>query len=112
MYTYFNLNTFVLLLIPFVASYDFFFLYADRDHDGKIDINDIERIRNPAWLREWNSFDISKFLPIGERDFQLFIEELEQQELIEEDIPFINKTAKAKEKVFGNNISRDNFYGK
>ena len=71
---YFNLNICALLLIPFVASYEFFFLYADRDHDGKIDARDIEKIRNPAWLKEWNSFDISKFLPIEEQDFQLFIE--------------------------------------
>ena len=71
---YYSLNTCVLFFIPFVASYEFFFLYADRDHDGKIDFKDIEKIRNPAWLREWNSFDISKFLPIGEQDFQLFIE--------------------------------------
>ena len=71
---YFNLNTCALFFIPFVASYEFFFLYADRDHDGKIDVKDIEKIRNPAWLKEWNSFDISKFLPIEEHDFQLFIE--------------------------------------
>ena len=70
---YFNLNTCALFFIPFVVSYEFFFLYADRDHDGKIDVKDIEKIRNPAWLKEWNSFDISKFLPIGEQDFQLFI---------------------------------------
>ena len=71
---YFALNTCALFFIPFVASYDFFFLYTDRDHDGKIDVSDIEKIRNPAWLKEWNSFDISKFLPIEEQDFQLFIE--------------------------------------
>ena len=73
MLVYFILTTLFALTLRVVASYDFFFLYADRDHNGKIDSNDIERIRNPAWHREWTSFDISEFLPINKRDFNLFI---------------------------------------
>ena len=60
-------------LVPFVASYDFFFLYGDRDHNMQIDTNDIKKIRNPAWQKEWNSFDINKFLPISEFEMKLFL---------------------------------------
>ena len=61
------------VLLPFVASYDFFFMYSDRDHNGQIDSEDLKRIRNPAWHKEWNSFDITEFLPINKLDFKLFI---------------------------------------
>ena len=66
-------NALLVLLMKYVASYDFFFLYADRNHNGKIDKADIEIIRNPAWHKEWNLFEISTFLPIEERDFAQFI---------------------------------------
>ena len=71
---YYSCIEFVLCILPIVASYDFFFLYADRDHNGKIDSGDIEKIRNPAWHMEWNTFNISNFLPIEEQDFMMFIQ--------------------------------------
>ena len=71
----FKLGISVVTLLPFiVVSYDFFFLYSDRDHNGKIDKEDVKKIRNPAWHKEWSSFDIHEFLPINELDFQLFIQ--------------------------------------
>ena len=50
-----------------------FFLYADRNHDGIIDGEDIEKIRNPVYLNEWNSFGINKHLPIVETEFYSFM---------------------------------------
>ena len=55
-------------------QYQWFFRYGDRDRDGKIDNKDITLIRNPAWLKEWDSFGINEFLPVDEFDFQTFIE--------------------------------------
>ena len=50
-----------------------FYLYGDRDHDGKIDHDDIQKIRNPVYLHEWNSFGLNEFLPIRESEFYLFM---------------------------------------
>ena len=74
MVMFFKSRILVVTLLPvLVLSYDFFFLYSDRDHNGKIDNEDIKKIRNPSWHKEWIALDIHEFLPINELDFQLFI---------------------------------------
>ena len=63
----------ILNAVPLTVPYAYFFLYGDRDHDGIIDHQDINAIRNPAWITEWHSFGMNEFLPVDEFEFEIFI---------------------------------------
>ena len=63
----------ILHVIQLTTPYAWFFWYADRDHSGQIDHQDIDIIRNPAFLKEWHSFGINEFMPIDELEFEIFI---------------------------------------